>query len=161
MPTQIAMCFLGHIRSALVSRSGSHCFPRVSTNSHHQFQRIHAPDQDPLLSQLALGVVLRADFEEEVHELLQRFRLARHYESDDVHQKARLGIAIEHDGENLLLRGCQTASFGMEGQSQWHERTMVSIFCSSLPFSRACLNSFCDGMSAALSWWTYCALSAI
>jgi hypothetical protein len=31
---------------------------------------------------------------------------------------------------------------------------MVSIFCSSLPFSRAVLSSFCEGTSAALSWCT-------
>jgi hypothetical protein len=31
---------------------------------------------------------------------------------------------------------------------------MVSIFCSSLPFSKDCLSSFWDGTSAALSWCT-------
>lgn len=31
---------------------------------------------------------------------------------------------------------------------------MVSILDSSVPFSRACLSSFWEGISAALSWWT-------
>jgi len=34
-------------------------------------------------------------------------------------------------------------------------RTIVSILDSSVPFSRACLSSFWEGTSAALSWWTY------
>jgi hypothetical protein len=46
------------------------------------------------------------------------------------------------------------------GQLQWHERTMVSIFCSSLPFSKACFRSFWAGTSAALSWCTCCPQSA-
>jgi hypothetical protein len=96
----------------------------------------------PPLSQLSLRIVLRADFKEEVHELFQRFRLARHDESDNVHEKACLRIAIEHYGEDLLLRGCQTASSNVAGQKRRQKRTMVSIFCSSLPFSKACLSSF-------------------
>lgn len=64
----------------------------------------HAPDQYPLLAQLALGVVFGAHLEEEVHELLQRLRLARHDKADDVHEQAGLRVAVEHDGENLLLQ---------------------------------------------------------
>jgi hypothetical protein len=74
------------------------------------------PDQDPFLAQLSVRVVLRANFEEEVHELLQRFRLAWHNESDYVHEKASLRVAIEHYGEDLLLRGCQTAVSNKAGQ---------------------------------------------
>jgi hypothetical protein len=115
----------------------------VSLSSINPFpQYCHPPDQDPLLSQLSLCIVLWADFEEEVHELLQRFRLARHDESDNVHEEACLWIAIEHYGENLLLRVCQMASSNRAGQKQRQKRTMVSIFCSSLPFSKACLSSF-------------------
>jgi hypothetical protein len=62
-----------------------------------------APDQNPFLAQLALGIVFRAYFEEEVHELLKRLRFAGHDESDDVHEEAGLRVAIEHDREDLLL----------------------------------------------------------
>jgi hypothetical protein len=65
--------------------------------------RLRSPDQDPLLPQLSLCVMLGTDFEEEVHELLQRLRLARHDESNDVHEQTGLRVAIKHYGENLLL----------------------------------------------------------
>jgi hypothetical protein len=61
------------------------------------------PDQDPFLPQLALSVVFRTYFEEEVHKLLQRLRLAGHDESDDVHEEAGLRVAIKHYREDPLL----------------------------------------------------------
>jgi hypothetical protein len=148
------MCFLGRIRLAPGGRIGWHCCPVVNKSTFDIQGHGDAPNQDPFLPQLPLCVVLRTYFEEEIHEFLQRFRLAGHYETNNVHEKATLGVAIEHYGEDLLLRGCQTAVFSEAGQPQWAGRTMVSIFCSSLPFSRACFSSFCDGTSAALSWWT-------
>ena len=42
----------------------------------------------------------------------------------------------------------------MAGQDGMIVRTIVSIFDSSVPFSRACLSSLWDGTSAVLSWWT-------
>lgn len=63
----------------------------------------YAPDQNPLLAQLAVSVVLGADLEEEVHQLLQLLRLARHDESYYVHQQTLLGVAVQHYGEDLLL----------------------------------------------------------
>lgn len=68
--------------------------------------KMHLPNQYPLLTQLALRIVLGADLEEEVHEFLQGLRLARHDESDNVHEEACLRVAIEHDGEDLLLWTC-------------------------------------------------------
>ena len=67
---------------------------------------MYTPDQDPLLPQLALSIVLRAHLEEEVHELLERLRFAGHDESYYVHEEARLGVAVEHDGQDLLLLCC-------------------------------------------------------
>ena len=67
---------------------------------------MHLPNQYPLLTQLALSIVLGADLEEEVHEFLQGLRLAGHDESDNVHEEAWLRVAIEHDGEDLLLWSC-------------------------------------------------------
>lgn len=64
---------------------------------------LYAPDQYPLLAELALGVVLGADLEEEVHELLEGLGLAGHDEAYYVHEQAFLGVAVEHDGEDLLL----------------------------------------------------------
>jgi hypothetical protein len=82
---------------------------RVSLFVIQHLHWLHPPDQDPLLPQLPLCVVLGADLEEEVHELLEWLRLARHDESDDVHEQTSLRVAIKHYGEDLLLRGCQTA----------------------------------------------------
>lgn len=121
---------------------------------------VYPPDQYPLLAQLALGVVLGAHFEEEVHKLLQRLGLAGHDKSDNVHEQASLGVAIEHNREDLLLQSCQMSTGSKAGQLQLRERTMVSIFCSSLPFSRAFFRSFCAGTSAALSWCTCSSPSA-
>jgi hypothetical protein len=64
---------------------------------------MYAPDQDPFLSELPLGVVLRADLEEEVHELFQRLGLAGHHKAYYVHEKACLGVTVQHYGEDLLL----------------------------------------------------------
>lgn len=49
----------------------------------------------------------------------------------------------------LLAEACNAGY--RKGQRR---RTMVSIFCSSEPFSKEFLRSFWEGMSAALSWWT-------
>lgn len=100
--TRSAMCFLARIRSVPADRNGSHCF----FSQHSTLQRsstVNAPDQNPLLSQLALSIVLRAYLKEEVHELLERLRFAGHDESYYVHEKASLSVAIEHDGQHLLL----------------------------------------------------------
>jgi hypothetical protein len=96
------MCYPVRIRWVPASRIESHCCHRQSIFL-HRISSIDAPDQDPFLPQLALGVVFRAHFEEEVHELLQRLRLAGHDESDDVHEEAGLRVAIEHYREDLLL----------------------------------------------------------
>lgn len=50
-----------------------------------------------------------------------------------------------------VLEGRLQAS---RGTAAGDHGTMVSILCSSEPFSRACLSSFWEGTSAALSWWT-------
>lgn len=60
------------------------------------------PDQDHLLLELPACVELRTDFVIEVEQLLERFGLGGHDETNDVHQKLRHGIAVEHDGENAL-----------------------------------------------------------
>jgi hypothetical protein len=115
---------------------------------------VYPPNQYPFLPELALGVVLRADLEEEVHKLLQWLRLAGHNESYYVHEKPGLGVSIQHYGEDLLLRDCQDMIVGHGGARERLYRTMVSILDSSVPFSKACLSSFWEGISAALSWWT-------
>jgi hypothetical protein len=67
---------------------------------------IYAPDQYPFLPQLALRIVLRAHLKKKVHQLLELLRLGGHDESYDVHEEAGLGVAVEHDGEDLLLGAC-------------------------------------------------------
>lgn len=111
------MCFLGRIHWVLASRIESHCF--ALSASHHSTAPhcVDAPDQDPFLPELALGIVLGADLEEEVHELLQWLRLAGHDESNNVHEKAGLRVSIEHNGEDPFLCGCQTTDSSKAGQS--------------------------------------------
>lgn len=142
------------------NRIGWRCFCRQHVLL-PQFATVNAPDQNPLLAQLALSVVLRAYLEEEVHELLERLRFAGHDESYYVHEKAGLCVAVEHDGQDLLLCGGQPCCCSAAGRAPCGRRTMVSIFCSSLPFSRAVLSSLSEGTSAALSWCTYCCPSAL
>jgi hypothetical protein len=161
MPTRSAMCFLVRIRWVPASRIEWRCFCRQHMNL-LQLATVYAPDQNPLLAQLALSVVLWAYLEKEVHELLERLRFTGHDESYYVHEKTGLCVAVEHDGQNLLLFRCQPCSCCCAaGHAQCGRRTMVSIFCSSLPFSRAVLSSLSDGTSAALSWCTYCCPSAL
>lgn len=154
------MCSLARIRSVLVDRIE---WRYLCTISRWQalLQDMYVPHQDPLLPQLALRIMLRAYFEEEVHELLEGLRLAGHDESYYVHEEARLCVAVQHDGEDLLLFGGQTLCSTGAGFGSGCGRTIVSIFCSSLPFSRAVLSSFSEGTSAALSWCTCCCPSAL
>jgi hypothetical protein len=64
---------------------------------------MYTPHQDPFLSELPLGIVFGADLQEQVHQLLQRLRLAGHDESYYVHEEAGLGVAIHAYREDALL----------------------------------------------------------
>lgn len=64
--------------------------------------RASLPDQDHLLLKLPLSVQLRADLVVEIEKLLERLRLGRHDEADDVHQQLGHGVAVEHDGQDAL-----------------------------------------------------------
>ena len=78
---------------------------RVSTRTYRASKpqtRASLPDQDHLLLKLPLRVQLRADLVVEIEKLLERLRLGRHDEADDVHQQLRHGVAVEHDGQDAL-----------------------------------------------------------
>lgn len=64
----------------------------------------YVPDQNPFLLKLAIGVMLGADFVVQVQELFQRLALGRHDETDNVHEEAGHGVAIQHDSQDLLHR---------------------------------------------------------
>lgn len=60
------------------------------------------PDQNHLLLELPTSVVLGADLVVHVEQLLQGLALGGHDESNDVHEKLRHWVAIEHDGQDTL-----------------------------------------------------------
>lgn len=60
------------------------------------------PDQNHLLLQLAAAVELGADLVVEVEELLERLVLRGHDKADDVHEKRRHRISVEHNGQDAL-----------------------------------------------------------
>lgn len=128
-----------HIRSSGSTSSASRNFvlntvssrPGRGGNAIHEAQRVSShvfigrlqvetdsiADQYPLLAQFSLSVVLGADLEEEVHEFLQRLRLGWHDEAYYVHEQTGLGVSIEHDGEDFLLR-TWSAWMGKAGQGR-------------------------------------------
>src|SRR4051812_26425607 len=126
-PTGNAEYSPSRIHWAPAGRNGSHCFLYVRYCRTERYVYIYAPDQYPLLSELALRIVLRAYLQEEIHEFLQRLRLARHDESYYVHEEAGFGVAVQHYGEDLLLSDCQTWCPGHRGAVGWKSCTMVSI----------------------------------